>query len=75
MTVFALHMMVATEAAGPYVEFSIEGSDHYPWLDRVYHPTLVAHDGKVSIPDGPGWGIVINLEWLAKATYQISRLG
>ena len=69
MTVFTLHMMVATEAAGPYVEFSIEGSDYYPWLDWVNHPTLVAHDGKVSILDGPGRGIEINLEWLAKATY------
>ena len=69
MTVFTLHMMVATEAAGPYVEFSIDGSDYYPCLDWVYHPTLVAHDGKVSILDGPGRGIEINLEWLAKATY------
>ena len=69
MTVFTLHMMVATEAAGPYVEFSIEGSDYYPWLDWVYHPTLVAYDDKVSIPDGPGWGIEINLERLANSTY------
>ena len=68
-------MMVATEAVGPYVEFSIKGSGYYPRLDRVYHPTLVARDGKVMIPDGPGWGIEINLEWLAKATYQISELG
>ena len=75
MTVFTLHMMVATKVAGPDVEFYIEGSDYYTWLDRVYHPTLVARDGKVSIPDGPGWGIEINLEWLAKATYQTSELG
>ena len=74
VTVFTLHMMGAIEAAGPYVEFSIEGLDYYPWQDRIYQPALVARDGKVSIPDGPGWGIEINPEWLAKATYQISEL-
>jgi L-alanine-DL-glutamate epimerase-like enolase superfamily enzyme len=68
-------MMGAIEAAGPYVEFSIEGLDYCPWQDRIYQPALVARDGKVSIPDGPGWGIEINLEWLANPTYQISGLG
>ena len=74
VTVFTLHLMAAIEAAGPYVEFSIEGLDYYPWQDRIYQPALVARDGKVKIPDGPGWGIEVNPEWLAKATYQISEL-
>jgi len=73
VTVFTLHVMGAIEAAGPYVEFSIE--DGYPWDDGIYQPALVARDGKVAIPDGPGWGIEVNLEWLAKSTYQISELG
>jgi L-alanine-DL-glutamate epimerase-like enolase superfamily enzyme len=74
VTVFTLHLMGAIEAAGPYVEFSIEGLDYYPWQDQIFQPALVARDGKVNIPDGPGWGIEINQEWLAKAAYQLSEL-
>ncbi len=74
VTVFTLHMMGAIEAAGPYVEFSIEDDDHYPWEPALYEPVLTARDGKVAIPDGPGWGIEINQAWLAGAEHQISHL-
>ena len=74
VTVFTLHMMGAIENAGPYVEFSIEGQDYYPWQEDFYHPALVAKDGKVQIPQGPGWGVEINPKWLAKAKYQKSEL-
>ncbi len=74
VTVFTLHMMGAIHNAGPYVEFSIEGLDYYPWQEDIYQPTLVAYDGKVQIPDGPGWGIEINEDWLAKASRQVSEL-
>jgi L-alanine-DL-glutamate epimerase-like enolase superfamily enzyme len=73
VTVFTLHLMGALENAGPYVEFSIEGADYYPWQDNLYFPALVARDGKVRIPDGPGWGIEINKDWLASATYRKSE--
>jgi L-alanine-DL-glutamate epimerase-like enolase superfamily enzyme len=74
VTVFTLHMMGAIENAGPYVEFSIEGADYYPWQDRLFTPALVARDGKVQIPEGPGWGIEINPAWLDKAAYQKSEM-
>lgn len=74
VTVFTLHMMGAIPAAGPYVEFSIEGPDYYPWQYGLFDPVLVARDGKVQIPDGPGWGVEINPDWLARADYQISTL-
>lgn len=74
VTVFTLHMMGAIENAGPYVEFSIEGTDYYPWQVGIYNPVLEAHDGKVQIPDAPGWGVEINEEWLAGAKHQISEL-
>ncbi len=74
VTVFTLHMMGAIENAGPYVEFSIEGLDYYPWQAGLFSPALEARDGRVQIPDGPGWGIEINPAWLAKAKYQISEL-
>ncbi len=74
VTVFSLHMMGAIENAGDYVEFSIEPTAYYPWQAGIYEPALVAVDGKVQIPDGPGWGVAINSEWLAKSTYRISEL-
>jgi L-alanine-DL-glutamate epimerase-like enolase superfamily enzyme len=74
VTVFTLHMMGAISNAGPYVEFSIEGNDYYPWQEDFYWPTLVARGGKVQIPEGPGWGVEINRQWLDKAKYQKSEL-
>jgi L-alanine-DL-glutamate epimerase-like enolase superfamily enzyme len=74
VTVFTLHMMGALENAGPYVEFSIETSDYYPWQDGLYSPALQARDGKVQIPDGPGWGVEINPAWLATAEHRNSAL-
>ncbi len=74
VTVFTLHLMGAIENAGPYVEFSIEGEDYYPWQDGLFTPALVAKDGKVQIPEAPGWGVEIAKDWLAKASYQKSEV-
>jgi L-alanine-DL-glutamate epimerase-like enolase superfamily enzyme len=74
VTVFTLHLMGALKNAGPYVEFSIEGTDYYPWQEGIYDPALVVKDGKVQIPDGPGWGVEINPDFLEKSQYQISNL-
>ena len=74
VTVFTLHMMGAIEGAGPYVEFSIEGADYYPWQHGLFKPALVVHDGKVEIPSGPGLGVKIEADWLERANYQISEL-
>ncbi len=73
VTVFTLHMMGALENAGPYVEFSIEGLDYYPWQDRLFEPALRVENGKVQIPADPGWGVRINPDWLHSAQYQISE--
>jgi L-alanine-DL-glutamate epimerase-like enolase superfamily enzyme len=76
VTVFTLHLMGAIEGAGPYVEFSIEGPDYYPWQDGLFAPKLVARDGRVSIPDGgPGWGVEVNPAWLARADHRSSEPG
>ena len=74
VSVFPLHLMGALENAGPYVEFSIEGADYYPWQYDIYEPALVAVDGKVQIPDAPGWGVEINPVFLEKTKHQISLL-
>jgi L-alanine-DL-glutamate epimerase-like enolase superfamily enzyme len=74
VTIFTLHLMGAIENAGPYVEFSIEEADYYPWQYGIYTEFPVARDGKVQIPQGPGWGVEINPQWLNQADYKISRL-
>lgn len=74
VTVFTLHLMGAIKAAGPYVEFAIEGLDYYPWQKDLYDPFPIARDGKVQIPSEPGWGIQIRHDWLERAQYQCSEL-
>ncbi len=74
VTVFTLHMMGALENAGPYVEFSIEPGTYYPWQEGLYSPTLQVQDGKVRIPDAPGWGVEPNPAWLAASERRISAL-
>jgi L-alanine-DL-glutamate epimerase-like enolase superfamily enzyme len=74
VTVFTLHVMGALPNAGPYVEFSIEGPDYYPWEVGLLATPLVVEDGKVQIPDGPGWGIEIAKDWLDRAHYEASTL-
>ena len=67
--------MGAIANAGPYVEFSIEPSaGYYPWQAGIFTPGLIARDGKVEIPEGPGWGVEISQDWLAAAEYRASEL-
>ena len=63
--------MAAIPNAGPFVEFSIE--DDINQGERIYRPSLKVRDGKVKIPDGPGWGVEINPDWLEKAEYRKSE--
>jgi L-alanine-DL-glutamate epimerase-like enolase superfamily enzyme len=74
VTVFTLHLMGAIENAGPYVELSIEPTEYYPWQEGLYAPWLVVRDGKVEIPDAPGWGVEIDAGWLAAAEHRVSEL-
>ena len=72
VTVFTLHMMAAIPNAGPYVEYSIEGDDYYPWQVGLFAPEMQVIDGRVAIPEGPGWGVEIRPEWLAAADHQVT---
>jgi len=70
VTVFTLHLLGAICNAGPFMEFSIEPTD---WTKDLYHPMPEVRDGKVGIPDGPGWGVTVNPQWLEKAERKISE--
>ncbi len=74
VTLFTMHLLRALPNAGPYVEFSIEGADYYPWQQGLFtsDPYRV-RDGRVSVSDAPGWGVEVSPEWLARSTYQISE--
>ena len=75
VTLFSVHFMAAIENAGKYVEFSIEGSDYYPWQNNIFTPEFEIKNGNVMISDKPGWGIEINPEWIALSDYRISYTG
>ena len=69
------HLLGAIPNAGKYLEFSIEGPDYYPWQDGLFLGTPFAiSDGKMQIPQGPGWGVEINPDWLAQAAYHKTGL-
>jgi L-alanine-DL-glutamate epimerase-like enolase superfamily enzyme len=67
ITLFSLHFMAAIANAGPFVEYTIEGDLNVS--EALYHPSLTVRDGRVKIPDGPGWGVTINPQWLDQASY------
>ncbi len=74
VTMCTMHLLGAIPNAGQYLELSIEGADYYPWQEGLFlgDPYAVS-DGKVTIPDLPGWGVEINPDWLSRAAYQRSQ--
>ncbi len=74
VTTYTLHIMGAIRNAGPYVEFSIEGEDYYPWERGLLRNPLKVRDGMVDIPSEPGWGVEVDPAWLDRADYEVSEL-
>ena len=73
VTLFTMHLLGAIPNAGKYLEFSIEGADYYPWQYGLFrNDPYVVTDGKVRIPDEPGWGVQVADEWLNRSAYQAS---
>jgi L-alanine-DL-glutamate epimerase-like enolase superfamily enzyme len=74
VTLFTMHLLAAIPNAGPYLEFSIEGRDYYPWQEDFFVESPYAvRDGHVSVPDAPGWGVDIDPDWLARSARQVSE--
>jgi L-alanine-DL-glutamate epimerase-like enolase superfamily enzyme len=69
--VFTLHVMAAIDNAGPYpFEYRIpEGRT----AGEMYAPEPVVEGGRVPVPDGPGWGVEVDPEWLATSQYEKSE--
>ena len=75
ITLFTMHLLRAIPNAGNYLEFSIEGSDYYPWQDRLFvdTPYKIAN-GHATVSEEPGWGIDISPSWLEASNYKKSAL-
>ena len=73
VTICTMHLLGAIPNAGKYLEFSIEGPDYYPWQEGLFlGDPFAIRDGCVTIPAEPGWGVEINPDWLARASYRSS---
>jgi L-alanine-DL-glutamate epimerase-like enolase superfamily enzyme len=73
VTICTMHLLGAIPNAGKYLELSIEGSDYYPWQERLFlGDPFAVRDGRVAIPAAPGWGVEINPDWLERAAYRSS---
>jgi L-alanine-DL-glutamate epimerase-like enolase superfamily enzyme len=73
VTMFTMHVLRAIPNAGKYLEFSIEGTDYYPWQTGLFEgEPYTIKDGQATVTDQPGFGIEIRAEWLAKSHLQSS---
>jgi len=70
VTVFTLHLVAALPNAGEFMEFSIERD---AWTEGLLASPLVVEDGRVRVPDGPGWGVDVRPDWLERAEYRVSE--
>lgn len=75
VTICTMHLLGAIPNAGKYLEFSIEGDDYYPWQVGLFRgEPFAVEDGKVRIPEEPGWGVEISPDWLDRAAYKVSEI-
>ena len=52
-----MHFLKAINNSGPYLEFSIEGKDYYPWQQNLFLGDPLKYQRNGKIDDTPGWGI------------------
>lgn len=65
--VFTLHLLAAIENPGPYpFEYRVP----YSGSQSLYDPEPTLEGGELSVPDGPGWGVDLNPDWLARTQYE-----
>lgn len=71
--VFSVHLMAAAPNAGDFLEYSIEADAGVNRISAdMYEPQLAVQDGRVRVPDGPGWGVRITPAWLERADRRAS---
>ena len=71
--VFSVHLMAASPNAGSFLEHTIEDDAGINRLAAtMYEPQLVVREGRVRVPDAPGWGVQIAAAWLEQAERRVT---
>ncbi len=73
LQVFSIHFNAAIGNPHPFMEFSIDQNHLDPWTKDFFYPQVKIVDGKVDVPQEPGWGIHISSPWLEKSAYTCSE--
>ncbi|WP_165444941.1 mandelate racemase/muconate lactonizing enzyme family protein [Gracilibacillus phocaeensis] len=73
LQIFSIHFNAAIPNPHPFMEFSIDQDHLDPWT-KGFFPPIEVQDGKVAVPQEPGWGVEINSEWMAKTNYTVSEV-
>ncbi len=71
LQMYTLHLAAAMPSCYQFHEWSIEPDS---WANEIYEPHLVVRNGEVAVPTGPGWGLSVLPEYLAKADHRVSHL-
>ena len=66
-----VHYMSVIENPYGFLEMGVEFTE---WEEAAYLNAPGIADGCAEIPEGAGWGMQINEDWLKKSEYQISRI-
>ncbi len=69
LQVFTLHLAAAMPSVHQFQEWSIEDD---PSMCDLYGPVPQVRDGMVTVPDGPGWGIAPDPEFLNSSQRLVS---
>ena len=73
VTLFVINLLRVVDHPGKYLEFSIEGPDYYPWQENLFVESPYAiDDGKLVVPDRPGWGVDIHPDRFAGSIQQVT---
>ena len=67
---FGLHLNASIEKPWPTLEHGVEDER---WEEAPFTERLKVHDGKIKVPDEPGWGVHLNEDWLKAAHYCETR--
>src|SRR5262245_3339815 len=69
--------MIHLGAAVPQLTYASD--THYPWIvpgtDIIEGPLLPIRDGRMKVPDGPGLGVRLDLDKLARASETYRKCG
>ncbi len=73
LQVFTLHLAAAMPACFQYQEYALGATPD--WAQDIYDPVPRPVQGRLQVPDLPGWGISLTPGFLKRANRRITRLG